>query len=370
MTPSEFRDVLPRTAELLEAGIAAGQQIGAQVYVSRGGETVADFAMGESRPGQPMTPETLMVWLSSTKPFAAVAIAQLWERGKIDLDIPVAAIVPEFGALGKQDITLRHILTHTGGFRGGELGWPDAAWDQIIERVCAIPLEPGWIPGARAGYHIASSWFILGEVVLRVDGRFFSQYVRDEIFEPLDMSDSWIGMPRERYQSYGMQIGVMQNTEQGGLRPQPFSSEASCVGCSPAGSGHGPIRELGRFYETLLGGGARDGVRVLAPESVALFTSRQRVGMFDETFRHKMDWGLGFIVDSNRYGAQTVAYGYGLHCSEKTFGHSGFQSSTGYADPEHQLVVALVVNGTCGEARHNKRFRLLNSAIYEDLELN
>ena len=91
--------------------------------------------------------------------------------------------------------------------------------------------------------------------------------------------------------------------------------------------------------------------------------------MFDQTFQHKVDWGYGIIVNSNQYGAETVPYGFGRHASENTFGHGGAQSSVGFADPQHQLVVAAVANGCPGEELHNERFRELNSAIYEDLGL-
>ena len=105
----------------------------------------------------------------------------------------------------------------------------------------------------------------------------------------------------------------------------------------------------------LLNGGTIDGVRILSPQSVELFTLRQRIGMFDQTFRHIMDWGLGFQVSSNRYGADTVPYGYGRHASDSTFGHGGSQSSTAFADPEHGLTVAIVCNGMPGEPAHQVR---------------
>jgi CubicO group peptidase (beta-lactamase class C family) len=365
-----FREQFPRLADLLEQGTAAGLQIGAQVFISQAGETLADFASGAARVEVPMTPSTIMPWRSASKPVAAVALAQLFERGELDFDDPVVRFVPEFGTHGKQGVTLRHILTHTAGFRTLDLPWAEMAWDEILARICDLPLEPGWVPGEKAGYHVATSWFLLGEVVRRVDGRFYAQYVRDEIFEPLGMHDSWIGMPPERFQAYGDRIGFLYNTERGALAPHAIADAAHYIACLPGSSGCGPIRELGRFYEMLLAGGAGPaGVRILLPSTVALLTARHRVGMFDETFRHTLDWGLGFIIDSNRYGWQTVPYGFGRHASPRAFGHGGAQSSVGFADPEFGLVVALVANGTPGEARHSKRIRQWNTAIYEDLGL-
>ena len=117
--------------------------------------------------------------------------------------------------------------------------------------------------------------------------------------------------------------------------------------------------------------------------------------MFDHTFRQVMDWGLGFIPNSRpglvetwgalqaqqRVGtAPSVAapprppepalpYHYGPHASRHAWGHSGYRSSTAFADPAHGLVVAVAVTGTPSDAAHSTRFRALLTAVYEDLGL-
>ncbi len=114
-----------------------------------------------------MGTETLIVWMSSTKPIAAVAVAQLWERGKLELDDPVVRHIPEFGSNGKEAITIRHLLTHTAGIRGIAGRWEQQPWEKIVETICAMRIEPGWEPGKKAGYHVATSWYILAEIVRR-----------------------------------------------------------------------------------------------------------------------------------------------------------------------------------------------------------
>ncbi len=375
---------LQRTRETLESGIDEGLHLGAQVYVSRcddDGRPIAsrELVLGERAPGEPMTADTLMLWLSSTKPVAAVALGQLWERDLFDLDDPIARHIPEFGEHGKDVITVRHALTHTGGFRMFNFGWPEEPWDEIIRNICRARPEPRWTPGKDAGYHMASSWFILGELVRRLDGRHFSDYVRQEIFEPLGMRDSWVGMPAERFREYGGRIGRMYGTEHSSsaetdaddAKPllRPWFREPYVVSCSPGGNGMGPLRELGRFYEMLLARGRSGDTRILRPQTMEALTVVHRVGLVDRTFKQKLDWGLGFIVNSRHYGADLVPYGYGRHASRRTFGHSGFQSSTGFADPVHGLVVAVAVNGNPGEPRHTERFRDATEAIYEDVGL-
>jgi CubicO group peptidase (beta-lactamase class C family) len=364
---------LPTTVEAIESGRREGLHLGAQLYVSQGGDPVADLALGEARPGVPLSRDDLVVWLSASKPVAAVAVAQLWERGALGLDDPVRLHIPEFAAGGKQDVTIRHLLTHTGGFRMLEVGWPEASWDEILARICARKLEPRWVPGEKAGYHLTSSWFVLGELVRRLDGRSFSSYVRREVFEPLGMDDCWIGMPEERFRDYGERIVESFDTAEGRCEPHGWAAGPRVVRPSPGGNGRGPMRQLAWLYEALLAGGTligrRGSRRILGPQTVEAITARHRAGLFDHTFQHVLDWGLGVIVDSNQYGADTVPYGYGRLCSRRTFGHSGYRSTAAFADPVHRLAVALAFNGTPEADAHERRIRAVLEAVYRDLGL-
>ena len=362
-------DRLPRVMRLVREGMEAGRHVGFQGFVSLWARPVAEIAIGLARPGIAMQPDTVMLWLSACKPVTAVAVAQLWERGRLDLDDRVAVHIPEFGRSGKDAVTIRHLLTHTAGFRGVAGLWSPLPWDSLIKRVCDARLEPGWVPGQKAGYHVASAWYVLGELVRRLDGRTLDHYVREEIFLPLGMEDSWIGMPPDRYRRYGDRIGVLYETETGPPKPGAMDTEDRAALVRPGGNGRGPIRELGIFYEALLLRGSRAGASILSPQAVEAFTARHRTGMFDETFKHIMDWGLGFMVASNQYGWETIPYGFGHHCSPRTFGHAGHQSSIGFADPECGLAAALVANGMPGERAHNDRFRAIITALYEDLGL-
>ena len=290
---------LPRTRRAIEEGIRARLHLGAQLYVSVHGEPQADGAVGENRPGEPLTADHLMLWLSSTKPVGAVALAQLWEQGRLELDDPVARHVPEFGVHGKERITLRHLLTHTAGIRLLDVGWPERSWEEVLARICAMRPEPRWVPGEKAGYHTASSWFVLGEVIRRLDGRPFDRYVQEEVFAPLGMADSWIGMPPERYQDYrhAGRIGAMWNTEGEEPKDHGWDTEERCVRPNPGGNG------------------------------------------------------------------------YGRHASARTFGHSGYRSSVGFADPERGLAVAVAFNGTPGNDAHERRIRATLDGVYQDLGL-
>jgi CubicO group peptidase (beta-lactamase class C family) len=161
----------------------------------------------------------------------------------------------------------------------------------------------------------------------------------------------------------------MPKTTRGASVPSGFDQERWCTDCRPGGSGYGPARELGRFYEMLLNGGELNGTRIIEPETVELFTDRHRVRMHDRSFKHVIDWGLGFIPNSAKYGIDTVPYGYGPLASERTFGHSGFQSSVAFADPTHRLAAAIIFNGMPGDKAHHQRINAVLAALYVDIGL-
>jgi len=188
---------------------------------------------------------------------------------------------------------------------------------------------------------------VLGEIIARVAGTPFDQYVRDEIFGPLGMPDCWVGMPVDRYDAYGDRIGFMHVTSAG--QPERLAgvdSARASAEPTPGANGRGPMNQRCRLYDMLVGNGTRNGVQLLGPVTVASFSARHRTEMRDETFGIVMDWGLGIVIDS---------YAMGRHSSRRAFGHGGHQSSVAFCDPEYDLVVAVVCNGMPGRERHHAR---------------
>jgi CubicO group peptidase (beta-lactamase class C family) len=354
---------VPRALGVLVDGMTRGLHPGALLYASVDGRPVADVAVGEARAGTPMTPDSMVTWFSMTKPSVAVAIGQQWERGALELDDPVARHLPEFAVHGKETITLRHLLTHTAGIRGGDAVSSTAPgtayWDEIVAGICAVEREADWVPGARAGYHLSCGMTLLAEVVRRLDGRRFETYVREEVFEPLGMTDCWVGMPAAVVADYGERLGTMHSTATATAVPLDAFDTVEALGrCIPGGGGRGPVRQLGRLYEALLARGELDGTRVLLPQTVEAMTARHRVGLYDETFHAVCDWGLGFAID---------AYAMGRHSSPRAFGHGGALSAISLADPERGLVAVVQTNGMCGNDDHYLRLDAVTTALYEDL---
>jgi CubicO group peptidase (beta-lactamase class C family) len=374
MTSHSMRDLaaeqrLPQTYSVIMEGIDRKLHSGCQLYISHHGHVIVDCGVGDSFPHHPMTAETVNLWLSAGKPLTAAAIMRMWERGLLRLDDPVSRFIPEFSMNGKGGVTIRHVLTHTSGFRNADTGWPDASWGETIRRICQSPLEQNWIVGRTAGYHTSTSWFILGEILARLTGRTFQDAIRIELLEPCGLFETRASFSASEHADIQDKLGRIYFRDQGELSLLDWHEFPRCNAPSPGANLRGPIRDLGRFYEMLLNEGISSIERVLSPQTVSAMTARHRVGENDLTLAHTVDFGLGVIVDSNRYGLETVPYGYGKYCSPRTFGHGGAQSSQGWCDPEAGLVVAYFFNGRPGEAQHNRRARKLNDAIWSDLGL-
>ncbi|NNJ24493.1 serine hydrolase domain-containing protein [Alienimonas chondri] len=373
-------DALPQTRAVLEQGRADGLHHGAQLFVSHRGDLICDRAAGEARPGEPLKPKHLMLWLSSGKPITAAAVVDWCTRSDEAgprLDDPVAKYLAAFAAGGKGDVTIQHLLTHTGGFPDADPGYPNVSWEESIRRVCEAPLADGWIVGETAGYHPKSSWFILGELLRLWE----NEPATDAMHERAGFNETitlqrvirsgfygWWSVGEHRVDEVRPTLAPMYRRAGRELVETEHQDDVHLTRDSPGSSLRGTAADLGRFYLDLLD--AMRGLGESFPQAAAeLLVTPHRVGVRDRTFQHTVDFGLGVIIDSNRYGADTVPYGFGPHCSPRTFGHGGSQSSMAFCDPEHELVVAWATNGMCGEPKHQRRNRAINAAIYEDLGL-
>ena len=181
------------------------------------------------------------------------------------------------------------------------------------------------------------------------------------------MTHTWNGMPWSVWSLYDDQLGVMSDRVRGETSELPWHESMFCEAPAPGGNTRGPVHELASFYQCLLNGGELNTRRVLNPETVAEMLQRHRVGIFDQTLQHVIDFGLGLIINSNRYGIDSVPYGYGSEASEQAFGHGGSQSSIGFADPVRDLIVCYAANCRPGEGQHQKRHREIMRALEADL---
>lgn len=358
---------LEHAIRLLEEQRERGLHDGAQLFVARRGKPLLDVAIGEAQPGVPLCTDSVMLWFSATKPLTAVAIAQQVERGKLRLDDRVQDFIPEF-ANGKEDATIRHLLTHTGGFPMDTFPFLRYEWDETIQKICEAPAE--WEPGVQAGYHSLSGWCILGEIVRRVDGRPIEVYLDEEVFKPLGMKDSSLGLSQARITELGDRLSRVspKTEEEETVNLEAWNDTRARQRILPGGNGYGPAHDLGRFYLALWNGGEYQGTRILRKETVELFTTAHRQGMVDRAYSADLGrevrpiWGLGFLKGSD--AEEPVSIRFGRRSTSAAYGHGGARSSIAFVEPSRDLVVVTVTNGLPRDIDNASRLRDVSDAVH------
>jgi CubicO group peptidase (beta-lactamase class C family) len=264
-----------------------------------------------------MTEETIFDAASLTKVLAtAPAIMLLWERGQLDLDQPVSSYLPQFKGHRKEEITVRHLLTHTSGLRAGLSRRPDwSGYNKAIEMACAEkPTDP---PGTIFRYSDIN-FIVLGELAQRVSGVPLNKLSSREIFEPLGMVDTSFLPPASK-------LSRIAPTEKAGgtmLRGTVHDPTAQRMG---GVAGHAGVftttADVARFARMLLNNGRLDGVAILRPQSVLLMTAVQSPPSVAARR------GLGWDIDSGYSRPRGDRFPIG------SFGHTGFTGVCLWIDP-------------------------------------
>ena len=386
----------PRFAEVreeFERNLAERGEVGASVCITVDGETVVDLWGGVADPetGRPWDRDTICVVWSSTKGAAALCALMLVSRGQLGLDDRVSDTWPEFAKHGKDDITVRQLLSHQAGLAAISEPLPDGGlcdWELVVDLLAKQ--EPLWEPGTRNGYHALTFGHLVGELVRRVDGRSLGTFFADEVARPLDL-DFWIGLPDELEPRVAPIIGadppadladlpgfyqqaitdptsipalVLLNS--GGLMaPGAINTRAVHAAEIPAANGITNARGLAGMYRPLALGGVVDGFRLVDEATlveaarVAVATSRDAV--LDVPTR----FGLGFMKAlDNRVGGGIEG---SVLLSDDAFGHVGAGGSFGIADPRARMSFGYAMNKQGGGLGMNLRGQALADAAYRAL---
>jgi len=354
-------EALTEVERLFQAQITNGQHPGAALAVYRRGQNMLDLSGGvaDLKSGRPVTPRTIFVLFSSTKPLASLSVLQQIDRGKAELDDPVAKHWPAFAKNGKEGVTIRHILTHRGGFpqTPPELTWSHwRDWDAVVAAM--ENATPRFAPGTESAYHALNHGWVCAELVRRIDGRDFPTYLRAEITGPLGMNDTYVGLPAE-LESRVATLHAMEDVEEAGQGTvKTFNRAEVHQSVIPAGCGIASARDMARFYMALAAGGALDGARVISRELLIRAQQIEVEGHTDHTTGAAVRRGLGFnlggLPGPNRMGRTSTA---------QTFGHGGAGTSICWGDTNLELSFVFIPNGFRGAETITPRCEELSDAV-------
>lgn len=354
-------------------------ELGAAVTVTVGGETVVDLWGGwaDAARTHPWEQDTLVNVWSTTKGPVALCAHILADRGLLDLDAPVATYWPEFAAAGKENVLVRHLLSHRAGLAG--LREPHSLaqlydWELTTRRLAAM--EPWWEPGTRSGYHALTYGFLVGEVVRRVSGLLPGAFLEREVTGPLGI-DFTIGLPEKEAdraaelvhppaasaseqaaifsQLAPVAIAALTNPIAGAAEANTPEWRAAEI---PAANGHGTARAIAALYGVFAGRGSYAGHRVLSPEAAERVREGQggcRDLVLGAGFAHETEVALGLWLSgaNGSYGPDP-----------KAFGHDGFGGSCGLADPDAGVSLGYVMNRMGPHIADDPRKMALVDALY------
>ncbi len=358
MTELDF----PRAIERLDYELEDEFTRGVQITVEVAGERVLDVARGDNGTGGELVPETMFRIYCTGKPFLALAIARLEEAGVIELDAPLDARWHFASVAG--GVTARQLLTHTAGVHrysglDSELLTPEAQ----RAKVEGLVRPAGWRLGADAGYSEAAAWYLLGWLVEELTGEDLRTHLRTNVFDPLEMSSTWIGMTPAEYESTLPQFGLNIDVRQRAGFPLLFErSPRVCCTTNAAFGALSTTRDLAHFYSALLQqlGGASI-TSLPSREILSSYCGPARARVYDQVLDRECTFGLGFMTALSEHE-------FSAECSPSSFGHSGYAgASFAFADPEHDVAVGVIFNGIVGHESSFMRRRALLRALYADL---
>jgi CubicO group peptidase (beta-lactamase class C family) len=337
----------------VEQMVDSGAERGVQVAAYERGELVVDAVAGIADPStsRPVDSGTVFYNFSIGKAAASTVAHVLAERGLFGYDTPVVDLWPEFGAHGKQKVTVRQVLCHTAGVPGIPL---DTTLEDLCDwdKMCAAiaDSELWWEPGTKVGYHAYTFGYLVGEIVRRATGKPISQVLREEVSGPLGVGDElYFGMPpSEHHRLARLEDAPMDPQAMAAMAAMPqdlpmfkagpistmpnaqLGNRADILAADIPAGGKTSARAIARMYAALLG--EVDGVRLISPERLREVTAVASSGV-DEIFGMPTKWALGYSI--GRPGAMD---------SSSVFGIGGVGGSFACGDTASGIAFALTKN--------------------------
>jgi CubicO group peptidase (beta-lactamase class C family) len=369
---------LERINDVIQRHIDAGNIQGAVTVVARRGKLVHFESHGlmDVPNNRPMGDDSIFIMMSSTKPVLGVAAMMLIEEGLIRPTDPVSKWIPEFAEMqvavlhdpldrnvspirvdpedippyrlvpAAREITVHDLLTHTSGLASGGLGSAISAAGGIRGRDTLATSVPGYgnyildfQPGSRWQYSAATGLDVVARIIEIESGMPFDQFVKERIFEPLGMNNTWWNVPAE-YQDRRVVIVDRDMA--------PFFDEPPTAYFAGSYGLNSTAGDYLRFEQMLVNGGELFGNRLLSPRTVHMMSSNQVKDLYQGISRRTEGQGFGYTVavtEDPIVGNQRR--------SEGAFGWGGAFGTRSWSDPAEQLTAVIMLQQPYGPAQRD-----------------
>lgn len=353
--------------EAFEANFAEDKELGAGFAAYLDGTLIVDLKGGyaDRKKQNAWTNETIVPVYSTTKPIAALVLASVIEALPAGYETPVADVWPEFGANGKEAVTIAQMVSHQAGLPGFVDPVDPGLWlDPDACAAALAPLAPLWEPGTAHGYHPLSWGYLIGELVRRIDGRSLGTILREDIAGPAGI-DFQIGTPESEHHRVAEimrpralpDLGeINEATRAAFLTKWAAPDRGGAIWREieiPSANGIGSAKAVAELYGIYAHDGELRGQSVI-PDSAFERLIESRVKGQDLVLPYVTEFAAG--VMRNNIGL------YGPN--PDTMCHSGWGGSLALGDPDRHLSAAYVMNRQSNSLQADPRATRLIQALY------
>ncbi len=315
---------------IVDEAVAKGEENSLQFSAYRNGECIVDVYAGwvGFDQARPVDRHTIFPVYSTSKGAPAAALTRLIGEGRVSPETPVAEIWPEFACNGKERTLVRHLLNHSSGLRQRfeeqktyELvtDWPYMI--QVIEKSA-----PDWEPGTQTRYQSLTYGWVTAELIQRITGKSFRDYVMEELFQPAGIEDFWFGTTDEAEQNaaeFKLGPGMAPSQSISICDPLDVLMRQKCIrrAALPGFNAIASAHALAKFYNAILSGRYFD-----------------RKTLDEATELHRPETHPPRLNDFGAFG-----YGFALSGPAgnvgRVFGHGGYGGGDALADKQTGLTI-------------------------------
>lgn len=362
--------------QMIQEEIDSGHIPGAVALIARNGKIVYHkaFGMADNQANRKLERDEIFRIASQSKAITSTAVMMLWEKGLFRLDDPISKYLPEFGKAqllesfneadssftttpAEKQITIRHLLTHTSGIGYGVIDGDekfrkiyakagvmdlftveDITIQESVKRLAKLPLHHE--PGSK--YTYSEGLDVLGYFIEVMSGMPFDEFLREHIFDPLDMDDTWFYLPESKYDRL---VTVQRKDDNGQWEPLPYTfydPDYPRKGAKKFFSGgaglSSTVEDYAKFLQMYLNNGEYNGKRLLSRTTVEFMMQNQVGELLGD---RGSDYGLAFGLVDEKGEASGGRGSFG------TFDWGGYFNTQYFADPEENII-GLIFKQTSG----------------------
>lgn len=353
--------------DAFEENFTDGLELGAGFAAYIDDELIIDLEAGytDRKATKPWTPDTIVPVYSVSKGISALVVAMLVDQGKLNYDTRLAHYWPEFGAHGKDKVTVAEALSHQAGVPGFATLINPGLWLDPPALAARLAEEPPlWTPGTGSGYHPTTWGYLVGELVWRATGRTLGTILREDICGELDI-DFHIGLHADEHDRVAdlkrptAMPDLGEITDEARIAFLTKWASPNRGGAEwreieiPSANGHGTASAVARLYSAFARGGKIGQQQLFGKDTYEALIKPRATGQ-DRVLPFDMTFGAGIMHNTN------LAFGPNRH----SLGHSGWGGSAAFGDAERHLSGAYVMNRQSNILLGDPRSKRLFASLY------